>query len=69
MIRWLWIFPISAVLLCAIVFFYWGWGWVSASLIALIILCATIMIWRDFLIHKVPADNFKLDSKHGKGKQ
>lgn len=43
--RWLWLSPILAVLLSVSVFFYWGWSWVSAGLIALIATGLAIMIW------------------------
>ena len=43
--RWLWLSPILAVLLSVSVFFYWGWSYVSAGLIALIATGLAIMIW------------------------
>lgn len=67
--RWLWIYPILAVLLSFTVFFYWGWSWTSAGAIALIMVSLATMIWEAFHIPRSPAGKLKLDEKKSREKK
>lgn len=62
--RWLWIYPILAVLLSFAVFYYWGWSWTSAGVIALIMASLATMIWEAFHIRKPPVAHLKHTSTH-----
>lgn len=67
--RWLWICPMLAVLLSVTIFLYWGWSLTTVVLIALAIVCPSIMIWGVIQIRKLRAGNLKADVKQGGGKR
>lgn len=67
--RWLWIFPILAVLLSVTIFFYWGWSWTAVGLIALVMAGTARMIWGAFQGRNPPADTLKMHAKQSRGKR
>jgi hypothetical protein len=62
--RWLWLYPILAVLLSISVFFSWGWSWTSVSLIALVVGCVAIMIWCAFQARTPATDGLKMNERN-----
>ena len=44
--RWLWILPISSVLLSVAVLLSWGWAWQTAVLIMFVLVCPAVVIWQ-----------------------
>ena len=62
--RWLWLYPILAVLLSISIFFYWGWSWTSVGLIALVVACLATMIWWAFQERTSATDDLKIHERN-----
>ena len=58
--RWLWIYPILAVLLSFAIFFYWEWSWMSAIAIALVTASFSTLVWQALRGSKPPGADQKL---------
>ena len=43
--RWLWLCPLLAILLAAGVLVLWGFTWLTALIVALLLVCPALMIW------------------------
>ena len=62
--RWLWLYPILAVLLSISIFFYWEWSWTSVGLIALVVACLAILIWWAFQECTPATDDLKINERN-----
>lgn len=54
MSRWLWLCPITALLLAAAVLWYWGLTPASAAIAALLLVCPALLVWGGLTLRRQP---------------
>ncbi|MFZ5510030.1 MAG: hypothetical protein ACOZCP_08245 [Pseudomonadota bacterium] len=52
--RWLWLCPLFAILLAAGVLVLWGFTWITALIVALLLVCPALMIWGVWYTRRAP---------------